>query len=220
MRHLRRFSLFCHDLPRHQVLLMTEWICRWKPFWIPTGGTFQKAFLEEWQRVDDCQKCDPVEDNVRTHSDTTESAKLLKTGVNDVTFKHEQTWNSPSSPKSSCPAVGRPDAPTWKLSGTLGTSPFWETSGAPLLLPKRVYNFSHPKQHGLFPDRLKLSYPDEEILAGYEEDVSLIRDTFTAWVEADFETVLERHTVDNRKVHAEFREASARRHVTISQEYH
>ena len=28
------------------------------------------------------------------------------------------------------------------------------------------------------------------------------------------------HTVDNRKVHAEFREASARRHVTSSQEYH
>ena len=45
---------------------MTEWICRWKPFWIPTGDTFQKAYLEAWQRVDDGQKCDPGEDNSQT----------------------------------------------------------------------------------------------------------------------------------------------------------
>ena len=38
----------------------------------------------------------------------------------------------------------------------------------------------------LFPDRLKLPYPAEEILSGYEEDVPFIRDTFTALVKADF----------------------------------
>ena len=43
---------------------MTEWICRWKPFWIPIGDTFQKAYLEEWQRVDDGQKRDSGEDNL------------------------------------------------------------------------------------------------------------------------------------------------------------
>ena len=85
---------------------------------------------------------------------------------------------------------------------------------------KRVCNYVHPKQHSPFPDRLKLPYPDEEILSGYEEDVSFIRDGFTAWVSADFETILERHAVDIRKAHAEFREASARKHDTSYQEYH
>ena len=40
--------------------------------------------------------------------------------------------------------------------------------------------------------------------------MEIIRDGFTSWVKAEFETVLERHTADIRKVHAEFREASAR----------
>ena len=30
---------------------MTSWICQWKPFWIPVGDSFQKAYLEEWVRV-------------------------------------------------------------------------------------------------------------------------------------------------------------------------
>ena len=72
-------------------------------------------------------------------------------------------------------------------------------------------------QHGPFPERLKLPYPDEEILSGYEEDVSFIRDGFTTWVKANFETFLERHVFDVRKSHAEFREASAGRHDTSSQ---
>ena len=79
---------------------------------------------------------------------------------------------------------------------------------------KHVCNYIHPKQYGPFPDRLKLPYPDEEILSRFEEDVSSIRDGFTAWVKTEFATILERHTVDNRKVHAVFREAFARKHVT------
>ena len=45
---------------------MTDWTCRWKPFWIPTGDTFQKAYLEEWQRIDNEQRRDPGEDNLQT----------------------------------------------------------------------------------------------------------------------------------------------------------
>ena len=84
---------------------------------------------------------------------------------------------------------------------------------------KRVCNYVHPKQHSPFPDRLRLPYPDEEILSRYEEDVSFIRDGFTAWLEAEFETILERHAVDFRKALAEFREASARKHHISFQEY-
>ena len=103
---------------------MADWICRWKPFRLPVGETFQKGYLEEWQPVDDGSKRDPGEDNLQTSRDTTESAKLLRFGSNDVTFKQEKPWDTPASPKSSWQAVGEPDEPTWKLSGTQGTSAF------------------------------------------------------------------------------------------------
>ena len=32
-------------------------------FWIPTGDTLRKAYLEECQRVGDGSKCDPGENN-------------------------------------------------------------------------------------------------------------------------------------------------------------
>ena len=78
--------------------------------------------------------------------------------------------------------------------------------------------FIHPKQLSPFPERLKLPYPDEEILSGFEEDVSFIQDGFTSWVKADFSTILVRHVVDVRKALAEYREASVRRHDTSAQE--
>ena len=83
----------------------------------------------------------------------------------------------------------------------------------------RVQVYS-PQQHSLFPERLRLPYPDEDILSGYEEDVSFIRDGFTTWVKADFHTILERHAVDTGKALADFREPSARKHDISSQEYH
>ena len=140
-----------------------------------------------------------------THSGTTESANPVQSESKDIIFKQEQPWDTPSSPKSSWQAVGEPDAPTWALSGTQSTSAFWEISRHHCLTKKRVCNYVHPKQHSPFPDRQKLVYLDEEILSGYEEDVSFKRDGFTAWVKAGFETILEWHAVDIRKAHADFR---------------
>ena len=40
---------------RDCVFPMTEWVGRWKPFWVPSGDTFKKAYLEEWERVNDEQ---------------------------------------------------------------------------------------------------------------------------------------------------------------------
>ena len=169
---------------------MTEWICRRKPFWAPTGDTFQKACLKEWQRF--VVKVIPWEDIVRTNSGTTESAKLLKPGVNGVTFKYEQMWDAPSSPRCSRQAVGEPDAPTWKLSGIRSASAFWEKSEAPL--PHQIAVRIIYTQNSTVLSRVKLPFPDE--------------------------TVLERHAADKRKAQAEFREASAGRQDTSNQEYH
>ena len=59
----------------------------------------------------------------------------------------------------------------------------------------------------------------DEILSGYEEDVSSIRDGFSAWVKTDPETILMRHVVDANGFYPAFREAPARRHEPFSQEH-
>ena len=199
---------------------MTEWVRRWKPCWVLIDDTFKKAYFEDWQLLKDEQNYNPVEDSAQTVPCASDSSKLRKTEHRDCALKCEQPLDTSSAPKSSWPAVGEPDAPTWKLSGTQGTSAFWEKQEAPLPLQERVCNYTHPMQHSPFPERLKLPYPDEEILSGYEEDVSFIRDGYTTWEKADFNTILERHAVDTRKTLTEFRQASARRHDKSSQEYH
>ena len=99
-------------------------------------------------------------------------------------------WYNSSTPRSSRQAVGEPDAPTWKLTGTQGTTALWMIPGAPLRHQKFVKSCIHPQQYGPFPGRLKLPYSDDDIWSGYEEDLSSVRDTFTAWVKTDFVTTL------------------------------
>ena len=46
--------------------------------------------------------------------------------------------------------------------------------------------------------KISTAVPYEEILSGYEEDVSSIQDGFSAWVKTDPETIFRRHVVDAR----------------------
>ena len=39
------WQAYCFCVPDS---LMSGWVCQSKPFWIPVGETFQKAYLEEW----------------------------------------------------------------------------------------------------------------------------------------------------------------------------
>ena len=80
-------------------------------------------------------------------------------------------------------------------------------------------NFIHPEQLSPFPERLKLPFPIDEILSGYEDIVSSSTDQFTTWVKTDPDATSVRHMVDVQKAVAEFREASERRHDTSSQAY-
>ena len=104
---------------------MTSWVCQWKPFWIPVGDTIQKAYLEEWQRVDDGSKSDPGEYSLRAGPFVADSRRHQRAENSDCVIKYEQPLDAQSAPKSSWQAVGEPGAPTWKLSGTEGTSAFW-----------------------------------------------------------------------------------------------
>ena len=79
----------------------------------------------------------------------------------------------------------------------------------------RSFHFIHPEQYGAFPRRIVLPYPYSEILSRYEEDVSSIRDDFTAWVKSDPETILQRHVVDSKGIYLAYREAPATRHSLV-----
>ena len=93
--HLLTFVHLCD-----RVFLMTEWVCRWKPLWIPIGDTCQKAYLEEWQLVDDGSKQDPGENSTKTVPCVSDSSMLWKTENKDGTVKHEQPLDASSAPKS------------------------------------------------------------------------------------------------------------------------
>ena len=72
---------------------MTEWVCRWKPFWVPSGDTFKKAYLEEWERVNDEQR--PEKTKPHPTSRTTKPAKLQKAGRDESNTTREQPCDAP-----------------------------------------------------------------------------------------------------------------------------
>ena len=116
-------------------------------------------------------------------------------------------------------AGGTFDVSSWKFKGTERSTLPWGSLWAQPPSKARARQFVHPRQVGTFPKRLALPYPSDEILSGHEEDVSSIRDGFTAWVKTDPETVLRRHVVDAKGFYPAYREAAARRHEPSSQEY-
>ena len=62
-------------------------------------------------------------------------------------------------------------------------------------------------------------HPHDEILFGYEEDVSSIQDGYTAWVKVDPAFCLERHSVCLNSAAPIFHEAQYRRHSSPNPEY-
>ena len=138
--------------PCGRALLMSGWICQWKPFGIPVGDTFQKAYIEEWLRAGDDSINDPAENSIKAVPTANVSTMVRGSENNDCTVKHKQPLDAPSAPRP----MGQPDAPTWKLLGSQGTASFWVKTEAPLPLPKRRCNFIHPKQLRPFPERLEL----------------------------------------------------------------
>ena len=147
--------------------------CRWKPCWVLIDDTVKKAYFEDWQLLKDGQNYNPVEDSTQTVPCAADSSKLRSTENSDCALKREQHWDTSSSPKSSWQAVGEPDAPTWKLSGTQGTSAFWEKSEAPLPFQKRVCNYLHPKQHSPFLRTSEIAVSPDVEASARRHDISL-----------------------------------------------
>ena len=181
---------------------LSGWVCQWKPFSIPIGDSFQKAYLEEWIHISDDSSSNFGEQC---------TANIL-TMVHDTEYKdcatiRKRPEEAPSASRSSWQASGEHGTPTWKISGTRGTASFWERAEAPLSPPRPTCKFVQSKELSPFPERLELPFSTDEILCGHEEIVSSGTDQCTAWLKMSPHEVLVRHMVDFQKATADFREA-------------
>ena len=89
----------------------------------------------------------------------------------------------PSTPQSSWQPYPDTSAPKRKPTEPPEDTPVVvESLDTPAPLTPCVHESIHPVQFGIMPKRLPLPHPDDEILSGYEEDVSSIQDGYTAWV--------------------------------------
>ena len=178
---------------------MPSWVCQWKPFWIPFGESFKKAFLEE---------CVFIGDDSSDEQRVSDFLVLIhSTGNTDYTRDVH-----PPTPRP----ARQPDSLPWESTRPQDKAYFLERIEAHCLLyhPRQLHP---PKAAQSLPERLELPFSSDEILSGYEDIVSSGTDHFTAWVKMDPREVLVHHMVDVQKATADFREASERRPATSSQ---
>ena len=174
-------------------LRMTSLDCQWKPFWFPVGDTCQNASLKGGNVL----MMDPLTILVSILSGAS-LACLIRGGTTGrkqrLCHQVRATFGCPISTEILLASNGRPDAPTSKPRnrahfGLLGKI------GGTIALPKRVRDFTDPKQLSPFPERCELPFP--------------LRDGFTSWVKAD---------PNVRKAFTEFREAFVRRQEASPQQ--
>ena len=170
---------------------LPSWVCQWKPFWIPVGESFKKAFLEEWIFIGD--------DSSDEYRVTDFPVVLYSTGNTDYIRD-----DHPPTPRPS----RQPDSLPWKPTRPQGKAHFWERIEAPLPPLQPRCNFVHPRRLSTFPERLELPFASDEILSGYADVVSSGTNQFIAWVKMDPHEALVHHMVDVQKATADFREAS------------
>ena len=157
-----------------RVFLMMEWVYQWKPFWILVGDTFLKAYFEERQSVDDGSIRDPGENSTKTAPCAADSMRrnegqrtaTVPSSTSNLGTPHRH--RNPHGKQLEHLMLPRGNSPELRVLQPSGKN---RRHHCPPL-PKRVCNFIHPKQLSPFPERLGLPFPEEEILSGYEEDVS------------------------------------------------
>ena len=123
------------------IILMTEWICRW----IPSGDAFQKAHLEEWQRVGDGQKRDLGEDNLQTSTSTTGICEAFEVREQRRHFQVGATLGHTVITKIFVASSWRTRRANLEALGNPGYRGLLEISGAPLLHPKTRVQICSPK---------------------------------------------------------------------------
>ena len=157
---------------------MPSWVCQWKPFWIPVGESFKKAFLKEWIYISD--------DSSDEQRVTNFHGLLHSTGNTDYIRDDDPPTPRPSR---------QPDSLPWEPTRPEDKDYFWERIEAPLPPLRPRCNF--------IPERLELPL-SIEILSGYEDVVSSGTDQLTAWLKMSPHEVLVQYVVDSRKSYSTF----------------
>ena len=128
---------------------MPSWVCQMKPFWIPVGDSFKKAFVEEWVFVsgDSSDGQNVIDFHVLHSTDLSdcipETLRISKQAQDKAYF-----WE-------------RLEAPLLPLR------------------PRPKCNFIHPRQLSPILPRLELPFSNDEILSGFEQIVSSGTDQIT-----------------------------------------
>ena len=147
-----------HAIPSCTIL-MTEWICCYKPFRIQCGESCQKGYLEEWEKVDVAQSYVSGEGKSCPTAIATETEEVQKTQEDERSSAREQHRGGYSLPKSSGEAVGTFDAPSWKYTGTQRSTVSWRSLGAQPPSKARARQFVHPRQVGNFSRQVGPAVP-------------------------------------------------------------
>ena len=92
--------------------LMFGWVCQWKPFWIPVGESFEKAYLEEWTYM--------VDDSSDEQGLASFPALVQRPGNKGDLSKPKLPEEAPPAPRS----AGQPDALPSEPTGPQGTAFF------------------------------------------------------------------------------------------------
>ena len=128
---------------------MQSWVCQWRPFWIPVGDSFKKAFVEE---------C------VFISGESSDGQNVM-----DVPVLHSTDHSDciPELPR----ILKQLDSLPWEPTRPQDKAYFWERIEAPLrpLWPRLKCNFIHPHQLSSFHERLELTCSNEVIFSGFKE---------------------------------------------------
>ena len=193
------------------IILMTYWVCRWKPYWIPTVDTQHILNNGNGLMMD---KNVPFEDILQTRPCTTESSKLFAVQEQGRHLQAGATLGHSVITKIFVASCSRTRRANLEALGNPGCLSLLGNIWITIALPKtRVQSYSSKAASSLSRSSeiailrrgniMKTSPPDEMVLL--------------RWCKAVFETFLQRLAVNIRKAHAEFRKASARKHDTSYQ---
>ena len=170
---------------------MSGWVCQWKPFQIPVGDSFKKAFVEEWVFISD----EPSDGQ----------------NIMDVPLLHSTDHSDciPGTARISKQCDFSPCEPTKPQDKAY----FWERIETPLPpcghgpnATSYIHDSSVP-----FPNAWSCDFSSDEILLDYEDIVSSGTEQFTVWVKLSPHEVLTQHMVDTQRATADFSETSERR---------
>ena len=126
------------------------WVCQWKPFWIPVGESFQKAYLYEWIYTSD----DPDEQGFANVP-----ACVQSPGNKGYISKTKLRDEAPPAPRPTDQSATLP----WERIGPKDIAYSWERNEAPLPPSRPGCNFIHPRQFSPFLERLKLPFSPKKL---------------------------------------------------------